>query len=213
MSTQSQLSEIQRLLRNLIRTGVVIDVDAEGALCRVQTGEIQTDWLNWLTRRAGCSRDWWAPSLGEQVVLLAVGGELDTAFVLPGIYCDDFPPPSSSPDAYHVAFPDGAVIEYEPETGALMVTGIKTAEVAASVSVVITSPSVTVTASQKITLDAPEVVCTNKLTAATLNVTKGGKMSGNITHSGGSFTSNGVVVDKHNHSGVKRGGDNTVGIK
>ena len=213
MSTQSQLSEILRLLRNLIRTGVVIDVDAEGALCRVQTGEIQTDWLNWLTRRAGCSRDWWAPSLGEQVVLLAVGGELDTAFVLPGIYCDDFPPPSSSPGAYHVAFPDGAVIEYEPETGALMVTGIKTAEVAASVSVVITSPSVTVTASQKITLDAPEVVCTNKLTAATLNVKKGGKMSGNITHSGGSFTSNGVVVDKHNHGGVLRGGDNTVGIK
>lgn len=213
MSTQSQLSEIQRLLRNLIRTGVVIDVDAEGALCRVQTGEIQTDWLNWLTRRAGRSRDWWTPSVGEQVLLLAVGGELDTAFVLPGIYCDDFPPPSSSPGAYHVAFPDGAVIEYEPETGALMVTGIKTAEVAASVSVVITSPSVTVTASQKITLDAPEVVCTNKLTAATLEVQKGGVMKGNIEHSGGSFTSNSVVVDKHNHGGVKRGGDNTVGIK
>ncbi|HEN3580687.1 TPA: phage baseplate assembly protein V [Yersinia enterocolitica] len=213
MSTQSQLSEIQRLLRNLIRTGVVIDVDAEGALCRVQTGEIQTDWLNWLTRRAGCSRDWWAPSLGEQVVLLAVGGELDTAFVLPGIYCDEFPPPSNSPEAYHIAFPDGAVIEYEPETGALMVTGIKTAEVAASVSVVITSPSVTVTASQKITLDAPEVVCTNKLTVATLEVQKGGVMEGNIEHSGGSFTSNSVMVDKHNHGGVKRGGDNTVGIK
>ncbi|CNI13242.1 phage-related baseplate assembly protein [Yersinia pekkanenii] len=67
MSTQTQLSEIQCLLRNLIRTGVVIEVDTDGALCRVETGEIQTDWLNWLTRRAGRSHDGWAPSLDEQV--------------------------------------------------------------------------------------------------------------------------------------------------
>ncbi|CNK26433.1 phage baseplate assembly protein V [Yersinia enterocolitica] len=213
MSTQSQLSEILRLLRNLIRTGVVIDVDTDGALCRVQTGEIQTDWLNWLTRRAGCSRDWWAPSEGEQVLLLAVGGELDTAFVLPGIYCDDFPLPSSSPEAYHATFPDGAVIEYEPETGALVVTGIKTAEVVASVSVVVTSPSVTVTASKQITLNTPEVVCTNKLTTATLEVQKGGVMKGNIEHSGGTFKSNNVQLDKHDHGGVKRGGNYTEGIK
>ena len=93
MSTQSQLSEISRLLLNLIRTGVVSEVDTDGALCRVQTGEIQTGWINWLARRAGRSRDWWAPSVGEQVLLLAVGGELDTAFVLTGIYYDDFPAP------------------------------------------------------------------------------------------------------------------------
>ncbi|MCW6540298.1 phage baseplate assembly protein V [Yersinia ruckeri] len=213
MSTQSQLSEIQRLLRNLIRTGVVSEVDTDGALCRVETGEIKTGWLNWLTRRAGRSRDWWAPSVGEQVLLLAVGGELDTAFVLPGIHCDDFPPPSSSPDAYHVTFPDGAVIEYEPDTSALVVSGIKTAEVSASVSVVVTSPSVTVTASKKITLDTPEVVCTNKLTTATLEVQKGGVMKGNIEHSGGTFKSNNVQLDSHDHGGVQRGGSRTEGTK
>ncbi|WP_313929774.1 phage baseplate assembly protein V, partial [Escherichia coli] len=67
---------------------------------------------------AGRSRVWWAPSAGEQVLLLAVGGELDTAFVLPGIFSDDHPGPSASADAFHITFPDGAVIEYEPETGA-----------------------------------------------------------------------------------------------
>lgn len=54
-------------------------------------------------------------SVGEQVLLLAIGGELDTAFVLPGIFSDDNPAPSASADAWHVAFPDGAVIEYEPK--------------------------------------------------------------------------------------------------
>ncbi|MEG0623229.1 MAG: phage baseplate assembly protein V [Hafnia sp.] len=212
MNTQSQLSEISRLLRNLIRTGVVSEVDTDGALCRVQTGEIQTGWINWLARRAGRSRDWWAPSVGEQVLLLAVGGELDTAFVLTGIYCDDFPAPSASADGWRVEFPDGAVIEYEPNTGALSVSGIKSADVTASASVVVTCPSVTVTASEKITLDTPEVICTNKLTTGSIEVKKGGTMRGTIEHTG-KFTSNGVQVDDHGHGGVERGGSWTEATK
>jgi phage baseplate assembly protein V len=66
---------------------------------------------SWPTCRAGRSRVWWAPSVGEQVLILAIGGELDTAFVLPGIFSDDHPASSASPDALHVAFPDGAFIE------------------------------------------------------------------------------------------------------
>ena len=213
MKTLSSIHDLARLLRNLIRTGIVTEVDTARALCRVETGCITTDWLHWLTPRAGRSRTWWAPSAGEQVLLLAMGGELDTAFVLPGIYSDDNPAPSASADALHISFPDGAVIEYEPETGALTVSGIKTATVTASDSVVVTVPVVTVKASKKITLDTPEVVCTSKLTTGTLEVKQGGKMSGNIEHSGGTFKSNGVQVDDHDHGGVERGGSWTEGTQ
>lgn len=51
--------------------------------------------------------------------------------------------------------------------------------------------------------------CTLHLTTATLEVKQGGKMTGNIEHSGGTFSSNGVVIDSHNHGGVQHGGDNT----
>ncbi|STL39930.1 baseplate assembly protein V [Escherichia coli] len=34
-------------------------------------------------------------------------------------------------------------------------------------------------------------------------------MSGNITHSGGDFTSNGITVHTHKHGGVKGGSDST----
>ncbi|CUY36630.1 Phage P2 baseplate assembly protein gpV [Serratia marcescens] len=146
-------------------------------------------------------------------MVLALGGELDTAFVLPAINSDDFPAPSVSPEAYHTRFSDGAVIEYEPKTGALSVTGIKTANISAQVAVEVSAPKVTIIASQKITLDTPEVVCTNKLTADTLELKKGGKMSGNIEHGGGTFKSNGVQVDKHGHGGVQRGGDWTEGTR
>lgn len=210
---KTQLNEIMRVLRNLIRIGMIIDVNSDAGLCRVQTGGMQTTWLNWLTCRAGRARVWWAPSVGEQVLILAIGGELDTAFVLPGIFSDDHPAPSASPDALHVSFPDGAVIEYEPESGALTVSGIKTADVTASDSITATVPVVLVKAETRITLDTPEVVCTNKLTTGTLEVQKGGKMSGNIEHTGGKFISNGVQVDDHDHGGVKRGDDRTVGTQ
>ncbi|MEH5417815.1 phage baseplate assembly protein V [Enterobacter cloacae] len=213
MNNLNSLQEIARAIRNLIRTGIVTDVDHYEGLCRVQTGGMETTWLNWLTSRAGRSRVWWAPSVGEQVLLLAIGGELDTAFVLPGIFSDDHPAPSDSPDALHVSFPDGAVIEYEPENGALTVSGIKTADVTASESIAVTVPVVLVKAETRITLDTPEVVCTNKLTTGTLEVQKGGKMSGNIEHTGGTFTSNGVQVDNHDHGGVERGGSWTEGTK
>jgi phage baseplate assembly protein V len=213
MNTQTQLTEILRLLRNLIRIGTVTEVDLDNALCRVATGDNTTDWLNWLTLRAGQSRSWWAPSQGEQVLILSLGGELDTAFVLPGIFSDDFPQPSASAHGLYITFPDGATLHYEPESGELRADGVKTAVINASELVTVTAPNITCTASVKILLDTPEVECTNNLTTATLNVTKGGQMSGNVDHSGGNFSSNGVIVDKHDHGGVLRGGDHTEGIQ
>ncbi|MET1510534.1 phage baseplate assembly protein V [Yersinia enterocolitica] len=213
MNTQTQITEILRLLRNLIRIGTVAEVDLDQALCRVATGDNITGWLNWLTLRAGQSRSWWAPSEGEQVLILSLGGELDTAFVLPGIFSDDFPPPSASADGLYLAFPDGATLHYEPESGELRADGVKTAVINASESINATAPTITCAASVKILLDTPEVECTQNLTTATLNVKSGGKMSGNIEHSGGKFSSNGVVVDDHDHGGVQRGGSYTEGIK
>lgn len=143
--------------------------------------------------------------LASRCYCFTIGGELDTAFVLPGIFSDDNPAPSASPDALHVTFPDGAVIEYEPENSALTVSGIKTANVTASDSITTTVPVVLVKASTRITLDTPEVVCTNKLTTGTLEVQKGGTMSGNIEHTGGSLSSNGKVLHLHKHPGDSGG--------
>ncbi|SET28452.1 phage baseplate assembly protein V [Kosakonia radicincitans] len=205
MSKLANLNELARTLRNMIRTGVVVEIDLDAGRCRVQTGGNITDWLQWLTQRAGRSRTWWAPSVGEQVLILAVGGELDTAFVLPGIFSDDHPAPSASADALHIAFPDGAVIEYEPATSALTVSGIKTADVTASESLTATVPVVLVKASSRITLDTPEVVCTSKLITGTLEVQKGGTMRGDIEHSGGALSSNGRVLHTHQHPGDSGG--------
>lgn len=205
MNIPANINELARVLRNMVRTGIVVETDLSTGRCRVQTGGIVTDWLQWLTQRAGRARTWWAPSIGEQVLILAVGGELDTAFVLPGIFSNSNPAPSASADAWHVTFPDGAVIEYEPKTSALTVSGIKTATVTASESLTATVPVVTVKASSRITLDTPEVVCTNKLITGSLEVQLGGTLRGNIEHTGGALSSNGKVLHTHKHPGDSGG--------
>lgn len=135
------------------------------------------------------------------MLLRTIGGELDTASVLPGVFSDDNPSPPTSADAWHVVFPDDAVIEYEPGTGALTVSGIKIADVTASESIIATVPLVLVEASTSITLDTPEVVCTNKLKTGTLEVKKGGTMSGIIEYKDGSLSSNNKVFHTHKHPG------------
>ncbi|NHB88866.1 phage baseplate assembly protein V [Photorhabdus tasmaniensis] len=179
----TQLTELLRLLRNLIRTGVVTEVDTQRGVCRIATGNLETDWRPWLTMRAGNSRTWWAPSRGEQVLLLSVGGELTTSFVLPAVYSDQFPepstllteadyidfpdsglpviysdqsvaPPGRSEQAVHIVFPDGAVMEYEPKFGALTVKGIRTASVQASYSITLEATNITLKAHDKISMSA-----------------------------------------------------------
>lgn len=211
MNTYAQLNDMMRLLHNIVRIGNVSAVDLDNARCRVATGDNTTAWLPWITSRAGRSRSWWAPSVGEQVLLLSMGGELNTAFVLPAIFSDANPAPSASAEAVHLSFPDGAVLEYEPANGALTVTGVKSAVINASEKVSVTAPEIACHASTRITLDTPEVVCTHKLTTGSLEVKQGGSMTGNLSHSGGSLTSNGIVLHTHRHSGVQTGGGQTGG--
>ena len=199
--------ELYRLLNNIFRQGVVTEVDLDTSCCRVQSGELVTDWIRWLVYRAGESRSYWAPTVGEQVLIGAMGGELTTGFVLGSLYSNDNSAPSHSANALNHTFSDGAVIEYEPENGTLKAIGIKKAVIEASDEITATTKKVICKASVEIKFDTPNVICTNNLTTATLNVEKGGEMTGNFNHTGGAITSNGVVIHTHQHSGVRSGGE------
>lgn len=189
-------AELMRLLSNIIRTGIISEVDEESWCVRVRSGELETGWLRWNTTRAGAFNVWLPPSPGEQVVIACIGGNPETAMIIGSLWSDANPAPGKSLKEIVISAPDGAVFRYDADAGALSASGMKTATLQASVSV---------------TLDTPVVECTDLLRTATLDVTKGGKMSGNITHSGGDFTSNGITVHTHKHGGVKGGSDSTGG--
>lgn len=206
-------AEIYRLIMNLIRFGIVeqVNLALEPPKARVRCGELLTDWLPWSVRRAGNARTWWPPTEGEQVIILAAGGELSAGVIIASLYQKSASAPINTANTQHATYPDGAVIEYNADIGALKASGIKTATLDAGESIQAIAPEITCSASVKITLDTPIVECTQHLTTATLEVKQGGKMTGNIEHSGGTFSSNGVVIDDHDHGGVQRGGSNTYG--
>ncbi len=82
------------------------------------------------------------------------------------------------------------MIEYEPATGALSASGIRSATISAAVQVL---------------LDSPLVECTQLLRTAQLDVTDCGTMKGNVTHTDGNLSSNGKVLHTHKHPGDSGG--------
>ncbi len=55
-------AELMRLLSNIIRTGIISEVDEESWCVRVRSGELETGWLRWNTTRAGAFNVWLPPS-------------------------------------------------------------------------------------------------------------------------------------------------------
>lgn len=107
------LAKLLRLINNIVRVGTVAEVDHAKVRCRVAVGELKTGWLKWKSERAGSTRDWSPPTVGEQVILLAPGGDLKSAIVLTGLNSATLDAPSTDPNKSLRVFPDGALIQYD----------------------------------------------------------------------------------------------------
>lgn len=107
------MTDAERRLSNLVMLGQVAELDAKKARVRVQAGPILTAWLPFATVRAGPDRTWHAPEPGEQVVLVAPGGDLNQAVVVGSLYRQAHPPPADSADISRTLWKDDAVMEYD----------------------------------------------------------------------------------------------------
>lgn len=203
-------AELFRLLCNLIRTGTVTALDEDARTARVSTGDNETDWVRWATSRAGDAVIWHAPSVGEQVIILAPCGEMTTAMIIGSLYSNNHPAPAAGIKSGVITWPDGAAFSYDPESSTVSISGIKALSVKDDGPVSIHCKTADVKADDSIRLDTPEVICTQKLTAGTLSITQGGELNGDFT---GTMTINGVKPDDHRHGGVEHGGSWTEGTK
>lgn len=93
--------EILRRLENIARVGTIAEVrTGRPARCRIRCGNITTNWIPWVTGRAAgeAGSVWWPPKVGEQCLMLAPGGDLMNAVVLPGAYSDANPRSAKTPN-------------------------------------------------------------------------------------------------------------------
>lgn len=114
-----RVAELERTLHNIIRIGTVAEGDYTAAKVRVRSGDLLTGWRPWLTQRAMGDRSWWAPRVGEQVVLLSPSGDPAQGVVLPSLFQASATPPADTPDIGRNIYPDGAVTEYDCENHVL----------------------------------------------------------------------------------------------
>jgi phage baseplate assembly protein V len=115
----NDLATHARLLENLIRLGTIHAVQMSPPRVQVKTGSLITTWLPWLASRAGETREWNPPTVGEQVILLSPSGQLANGVVLTGLFSDLIPANGALANLHRVTYPDGAVIEYDSAAHAL----------------------------------------------------------------------------------------------
>jgi len=199
-----ELVELSRQIANVIRLGTVVEVYHAIARCRVQSGGVLTTWLPWFSTRAGTTRDWDPPTVGEQVMLFAPSGELAAAVVLTGIYSGANAAPDISPTLHRRIYPDGAIIDYDHASHHLDVSGIATASVHASVSITLDTPYTHVTGAMEV-----DGLLTYHDGIAGEGGGHGNHISGSFNIVGGDVTADSINLKTHVHSGVQTGGGNT----
>lgn len=170
----TNFAEMLRLIHNLIRLGTIEQVDHEAVRVRVKSGDNVTAWLRWISFRAGTTRDWDPPTVGEQVMIFSPGGDLAAGIVMTGLNSDTHSAPSADPGVWLREFPDGAVVAYNHENSELTIT---------------LPGNATVTAPEGITLNANIAIDGNL------------QVSGNTAFDGGSVKHQGKEIGKsHKHA-------------
>ena len=189
--------DIAPRLVELIRFGEVVEVDLGEARCRVRYGDPDdegggavTPMIRWLTPRAGKTRIWSPPSVGEQVLLISPDGQIGNAIAVPGIVRDAFPPLGNS-TLEMLEFSDGAQITYDPESHELA------ADLPGGGTALINSPGgLTVDAAGGITLRGD------------VSIEGDVSVEGEIVATQ-DVTGDGVSLKNHTHGGVSSGGSST----
>jgi phage baseplate assembly protein V len=104
----AELTDVQQRLANLMRVGKVQEVDHAAARLRVAFGSGNvSSWVPWMTSRAGATREWNPPAVGEQVVLMNPSGQDNAGFAMPGgIYRNDAPANGTDPGNIELDLPE-----------------------------------------------------------------------------------------------------------
>lgn len=204
-------AELHRRLENLIRFGTIKTIHPAKPFTTVTVtiGEITTAKLRFLTLRAGKTKTWDPPSIGEEVMVLSPSGVLEMGVAITGFNNAENPSPSDDLNQTIRIFEDGCIFAYDVsshELTAILPPGGKA----------------TLTADGGVTVNGDTTingnVQVNGSVAMTGNNTVGGsQLVQGSSHSTGNFSTEADVkagsisLKQHKHSGVQTGPSTTGG--
>lgn len=158
---EKEITELKRRLNNMIKVGKVSAWSDDHKRIKVKFGDNETPLIKWFSACAGDVAEYRLPSIGEQAVLLNVGGgdNSTTSIALIGVPSDQFPLPTDNPDEILRVYPDGTRVCYDKKKHKLDVRVAGEANIqvdkAAKVNV---AGKTSVTSGGEATVDAPKIL-------------------------------------------------------
>lgn len=202
--------EHDRQIGQVVLVGVITDLDEANARVRVDADGLKTDWLPFTAGRAGPGvRDWSAPEVGEQVVVVSPYGDPSQGVVLGSVYQTAHAAPANLKTTHRTEFADGAFIQYD-RAGHLY-----DIDVPAGGAITLRIGQTTLKLEDgKTTLTTPELLVDSPKSTFTGEVTVQGKLTyqagmsgtGTAAVSGGDVTADNISLKNHKTSGVTPGG-------
>lgn len=121
---ERKLADVEQVLRNIVRDGVVSSVDDAAGTARVafsdQSGVVSYD-LRVMQRNTHKNQDYAMPDVGEQVLCLFLPVGVEAGFILGSFYGRDTERPANTRDIRATVYEDGTRVEYNRESHALTV--------------------------------------------------------------------------------------------
>ncbi len=99
-----EVSRLNRVISRQVRFGTVAKVDAEKGVARMMLSDPDSGdaflgpWRPW-AELAGATRSWRPPVAGQQMLVMAPGGDLAQSLLLPATFSNQFQAPSNKGDA------------------------------------------------------------------------------------------------------------------
>jgi len=121
LTLEHRVAILENALANLVRIGSIAEVDYSGAVpkARVQIGILKTTWLALPAIRAGGDVATWLLEVGEQVVVLAPGGDLAQAVISHALHRTDAASTTTDANIAKLRFSDGSIVEMNRTSGIL----------------------------------------------------------------------------------------------
>ncbi len=185
-------ADILRRVHNMLRLGTVSmdprDLDYPNGKVRVILGDpatvndkdtttLKTGFLRWMSLRGGPDTTWWAPQIGEQVLVFSPGGNLKRGIIIGSLYRPQvldsqnavYAQPEIRETIHFTQYADGTQVFYDRLAGLYEINCVGNVKVIAAGDVDVTADGeVNVTAGTKATITAPEIdaTATTKINAA-----------------------------------------------
>ncbi|HGV4613980.1 TPA: phage baseplate assembly protein V, partial [Escherichia coli] len=121
------MNDLETLLRQIIRVGVVSDIDDGDVTARVTFDDqdnVTSAKLSVIVKNTDKNADYWMPDIGEQVLCIFHPAGPQQGFILGSFYDETQKPPSNTVNKRVIRFNNGTRIEIDRESNLLLVDAV-----------------------------------------------------------------------------------------